>query len=141
SRRPRDSVLCRNAPVPIVESDDVVFAEVAAALHFDQQQWHGAGILEAMPVLGGDESRLVLAQREVALAIRDARFAAHDDPMLAAMAVELQRQRRTGLHFDALDLEAWRFLQHGVGTPGPQHGLVNAISVVPSRFELADNLL
>ena len=61
--------------------------------------------------------------------------------MLAAMAVELQRQRRTRFHFDALDLETRRFLQHGVGTPGPQHGLVNAISVVPSRLELADNLL
>ena len=49
------------AAVTVLEADDVVFAEIAAGLHFDQLQRLAADILQ--PVLGAqrDEGRFIFA--------------------------------------------------------------------------------
>ena len=55
--------------------------------------------------------------------------------------MQLQRQRGAGLHLDALDLEAGRFLQHRVRAPGPRDRLVQPVGLVAARLQLADDVL
>jgi len=80
-----------HAPVLIVEPDNVVLAEIVAALDLDHYQRHGCGIAE--PVLGfhGNERRFVCAHRVRFLAARHIGNAAHDHPVLAPPVVQLKR--------------------------------------------------
>src|SRR3954465_3856947 len=76
--------------VHVLGAHDVVFAQVGAGLHFDELQRDLPGVLEAMALAHADVDRLVLAERHRLRAARDARRAAHDDPVLRAMVVVLQ---------------------------------------------------
>ena len=69
------------------------------------------------------------------------RHAADDDPVLAAVVVHLQAEATAGLDFDALDLEARAFLEHGVGTPRACNGTVQLVGVVILFLELGNDLL
>ncbi len=71
--------------------------------------------------------RFVGADDERSLAARHRGGAGDDDPVLAAPVVQLQRERRAGLHLDALDLEARTLLQHRVGAPRPRDRPVQAV--------------
>ena len=53
-----------------------------------------------------DVGRLVLGQHDLLVAAHDLGGALHDDPMLGAVVVHLQRQLGARLHHDVLDLDA-----------------------------------
>lgn len=56
--RSRLSAQAARAPtVVVVEPDNIVFAEIGAALHLDDAQWHFAGIAQPVPGTGGDVER------------------------------------------------------------------------------------
>ncbi|SAL89035.1 hypothetical protein AWB74_08875 [Caballeronia arvi] len=88
-----------------------------------------------MPHAERNERRFVLAQQKLLFAARDERRAAHDDPVLRAMVMHLQRQLRTRRHHDALHLEAFAVLDRIVETPRTAH---LAMRVRLGRMLLAD---
>jgi len=90
----------------VIEPDNVVFAEVGAALHFDEFQRRFARISEAMPGAYGDVGRLVFAQNGDLLPYGDLSGAANDDPLLRSVLMTLKRQARTRIDDDVLNLES-----------------------------------
>src|SRR6516164_11291365 len=93
------------APVDILETHDVVLAQVGAGLNLVDLERDHAGVLDAMLGPDGDVGRLVLLEQEHLLATGDARSPRHHHPVLGAMVVHLQRQSRTGLDLESLHLE------------------------------------
>jgi len=57
------------------------------------------------------------------------------------MMMHLQRQRSAGLDFDAFDLEALAFFQHGISTPRTIYFLMQLVAVVLLFLELTDDFL
>src|SRR4051812_21363985 len=55
-------------PVHVLEADDVVLAQVIAALHLDHHEVQHARVLEAVAVARRDVGRFVLAHEEALLA-------------------------------------------------------------------------
>src|SRR5207245_8347587 len=105
----------------------VVFAQIVAALHLDDIQWHRAGILQAVRRSLRNARALVDVQIEDATSTRNPRGAGRDDPVLAATMMVLQRQAPARLDRHALDLVLRSLLQHRVATPGPMDGLVDQV--------------
>src|SRR5689334_5882087 len=87
---PRGLHRSSSAPVPIFESNDIVFAYIAAALHFDHHQIELARILEAMLMTRRNEGRFVGSNQRLLLAVGHERGARHDHPMFAPVIVHLQ---------------------------------------------------
>src|SRR5207342_3902917 len=105
------------ASVHVLEADDVVLAQIAARLHLDQFQRHHARILEAVLHAQRDVGALVLREDDRLVATRDAAGATDHDPVLGAVVVHLQAQRRAGLHRDALDLETLAHVDRVIAAP------------------------
>src|SRR3954468_12296337 len=118
----KPATLASAAAVVVLQAHDVVFTHVVAALHLDQDQLDLARVLQAVAVAGGDIRRLVGVDQALALVVGDLRGAFDDYPVLASMVMHLQRQARSGLDHDALDLEAGAFLERRVRTPRARHG-------------------
>ena len=97
--------------VAVLEADDVVFAEIAARLHLDQVQRDLAGILQPVRGAERDVGRLVLGQHHLLVAAADFGGALHDDPMLGAVMVHLQRQLAARFDHDVLDLHPMAVVQ------------------------------
>src|SRR5215472_5663018 len=78
------SALCRSfgrtATIDVVETNDVVLAEIAAGLHLDQLERDFSQIGQTMDRTDGDVGRLVLVHDLFDLADRHFRSAAHHDP-------------------------------------------------------------
>src|SRR5690606_1411435 len=74
-----------------IESDDVVFFQVIAALHFDHDQVALAGVAQLVQCAGGDVGRLVALDQGLLLAVDHFGDAIHHHPVLAAMVMHLQR--------------------------------------------------
>src|SRR5438093_1390655 len=119
------NVLCPS--VVVCKAHDVVLAEIVAALHLDDVQRHGAGVLQTVRRSLGDARALVDVEIEDALATGDPRGAGRDDPVLAAPVMVLERQAPSRLDRDALDLILRPLLQHRVAAPGPMDGLVDQV--------------
>src|SRR5512135_3117665 len=94
------------AAVTVFEADDVVLAEIGAGLDLDHLERHLARILEAVPRAERNEGGLVLRDEERLVSARHFRRTSHHHPMLGAMVVHLQRERRPRIDDDALDLKA-----------------------------------
>jgi hypothetical protein len=94
------------AGVDVLVADDVVLAEIAAGLHLDQHHRQFAGVLHPVHGAQRDVDRLVLGHQLHVAADGHLRGALHHDPVLGAVVVALQAERRAGVHDDALDLEA-----------------------------------
>ncbi len=110
-----------SAPAPLVivfEADDVVLAEVLAALHFDDDQRNHAGVLQAVGHPHGNEGRLVDVVGGFLVAARYLGGSGHYNPVLAPVMVHLQRKPLPGVDFDPFDLVIFVFLENGVGSPG-----------------------
>jgi len=92
----------RGASEVIFEAHDVVFAEVVAALDFDEDESITAGILDAVRGTEGDVNRL--AERDDDLSSVECHFgrAANDHPMLGAARVLLITQTLSRRNFDTL---------------------------------------
>ena len=91
----------------VLDADDIIFAEIAAGLHLDQFEIDLAGIFQPMPDADRHIDRIRFhAAILLSVADRHPRRAAHHDPVLGAMMMQLQRQPPARLHHDALDLIA-----------------------------------
>src|SRR5215813_10755025 len=92
SARPADRQASRRlrAPIFVFEPHDIILAQIIAALHFDDAQRLRAGVLDAVARLDRNVRRLVRSHVEHVVAARDACLALHDNPMLAALVMELQ---------------------------------------------------
>src|SRR5215469_9427954 len=128
-------------PVAVFEPDNVVLAEIAAGLHFDQVQRLSADVLEPMHSAQRDVDRHVLAQHDRILIARDPRRAAHPHPVLGALVMLLQGDLGAGLDDDALHLEALAGIDGLVAAPGPMDdGVRRDLAAAPAP-ELVDDLL
>src|SRR5205814_9914787 len=92
------------APVVVLDADDVVLAEIAAGLDFDQFELDLAGILQPVHRADRDVDRFVLVHGLDQFIDGDLRGAAHHDPVLGPMMMLLQREPPARLDDDALDL-------------------------------------
>src|SRR5471030_3204104 len=129
------------ALVDVLEAHDVVLAQVAAGLHFDQVQRHLAGIFQPVVHADRDIGRLVFRQQLDALAAGDAGRAADHHPVLGAVVVHLQRQLAARIDGDALDLEALADVDALVAAPRTVDlGVVQMLGAV-LRLQVFDDLL
>ena len=132
----------RSAPaVHVLIADDVVLAEVSAALHFDQAHRHGARILHAMPGAKRHVYALIRFQRHDLVAHGDARGTGDHHPVLGAVLVALQAEAATGRDHDLLDLEARTLVQHAETAPGSLLLRVRAASARPACCNSATSRL
>src|ERR1700755_1546636 len=70
-----------NPAVIVLQADDVVLAQVVARLHFDEVQYLGSGILQAMHGAQWNICRLIGAKVVDVAVAGDACSAAHHHPM------------------------------------------------------------
>src|SRR5712672_537240 len=91
-------------PEIILDTDDIVVAEIAAGLDLDQLQQNLAGIFQSVDGADRDIDRLVLVHDLDQLVDGHARRAAYHDPVLGAVMMLLQREPASRLHHDTLDL-------------------------------------
>ena len=99
--------MATSAPlVNIVETHDVVFAEIAAGLDLNQLQLDLAGILQPVDSANRDIDRFVLMHDFDQFVDSHLRRAAHHDPVFGAVKMLLQREPAARLHDNALDLIA-----------------------------------
>src|SRR5215467_436316 len=73
--------------VNVVEANNVVLAEIAAGLHFDQLQWDLSRIGEAVHRTDWNVSRLIFVHDANRVPDRHLGGAVHDDPMLGSVQV------------------------------------------------------
>ena len=86
------------AAIDIIESHDVVFTQVGAALHFDQFHRDASGIGETVFAAQGDVGALVLSH-QLGLSIPfDHGGSIDDNPVFRPVVMHLQRQ--AGTRFD-----------------------------------------
>src|SRR5690606_21997726 len=104
--------------VLIVQSNDIVFAEIFAALHFNQDQIDQSRVAQTMPVPGRYECGLVgIHQTGCIRAIQYLGHALDHDPVFTAVVVHLQRQGCAGLDQNTFDLESGPLFEHRVAAP------------------------
>ena len=82
------------ALVVVLEAHDVILAQVAAGLHFNQVKRRIADVFEAMLFPDGDVGGLVFVQQQGFLAASHLSLAGNHDPVFGAVLVFLQRARR-----------------------------------------------
>src|SRR5580704_16138786 len=92
--------------IDVVDSDDVILAEIASGLNLDQLQVDLAWIGEPVRRANRQVDRFVLVDERHFVIKRDLGGAAHDHPVLGAVVVLLQGQAPARAHDNALDLVA-----------------------------------
>src|SRR6478735_2309456 len=128
------------AAVSVLEADDVVFAEVAAGLDFDDFERNRAGVAQAVRFAQRNVGRLILGQQHGLVAASDFSRAAHDDPVLGAVMMFLQAQASLRIDQNALDLEAVGLVDAVVPAPGTMHLAVQRQFGAATGFERFDQL-
>jgi hypothetical protein len=78
--------------INILESNDVIFSQVASRLDLDELQRDLAGIFHAMMHAKGDVSRFILFEQERFFPARYECRAVDDDPVLSPVVVLLERE-------------------------------------------------
>jgi hypothetical protein len=106
----------------IGQAGDVVFAQIAAQLDFDDLYGLVGAIGQAMDLPGGNVAMLAhlqcdLLQAAVRLPESDDGCAAHDDPMLSTSGVFLQTDLLARMHANAFDFQAGRFVDGLIPAP------------------------
>ena len=91
----------------LVDTNDVVLAEIAAVLHFDELERLRAVILKLVRGSEWDEDVLVPAEMPDGLVDRHGGGAAHDHPMFRPETMLLQEKAPFGRDDHALHLEAF----------------------------------
>src|SRR5215813_6547869 len=87
--RPELTGLVGGAVVDIVAAHDIVLAQVAADLHFDDLERRLAWVFKAVPLGGDDVDRLVFTHELLFPTDRHFGRAVHHHPMFGAMMVHL----------------------------------------------------
>src|ERR1700744_2362604 len=83
------------ATVVIVETNDVVFAEITATLNLYHLKWDEPDVFEPMFNSERHIGRLVLRKQKRLVAMSHACSTVDYDPVLRTMIMKLERQRRT----------------------------------------------
>ena len=96
----------RAAAIDIFKTHDVVFAEIASRLHFDQLERNLAGICEPVDGTQWDIRQLVLMHQALGPVDRDHCGSANNHPMFGPVHMLLQRQGRARADDQALHLES-----------------------------------
>src|ERR1700722_10614105 len=117
--------------IDVVDSDDVVLAEIAAGLNLDQLDVDLAWIGEPVRRANRQVDRFVLVNERHSLVERDLGGAAHDHPVLGAVVVLLQRQAPARPHDNAFDLIARAPVDALIIAPGP------VVAPMLGRFRMA----
>src|SRR5690349_13939240 len=130
----------RLAPVAVFEALDVVLAEIAARLHLDDEERHLARVLEPVPGSDGDVGGLVLVQEQRVVAARDLGAARDHHPVLGALAMQLQRDRRAGLHHQAFHLIALARVDRLVVAPRTVDAPVAQVLGAVGALQVLDHL-
>ena len=118
------TLLLIDAPVFILETDDIVLTEIVTALHFDQHQIDNTRVHQTVLMTRTDKGGLVGIQHQFLLVVDHHCHPADNNPVLASVVMHLQGQRSFGFHYNSLDLEALAIFQRCVGTPRTVHGAV-----------------
>ena len=88
-----------------------------------------------------DIGGFIFRQQEGFVVAGDLRRATHDDPVLGAVVVLLQRQLFTRFHSNALNLEPVAHVDAVVAAPGPEHFAVHPGFRALFRLQLLDHTL
>src|SRR5271156_3667550 len=124
----------RGPPVCIFEPHDVVLAEIASRLHFDQMQRDRTRVLETVFGAKRNERRFVFVEEEDVLVAGHFRSARDDNPMLCAVVMHLKRKLRARIDDDALHLEALARIDGIIRTPGTEHLTVMHVMMTARAF-------
>src|SRR5689334_22797964 len=92
------------ALIIVLDTDDIVLAEIAPGLHLDQFEHDLAGIFKPMGGADRDIDRFILVHVLDQLIDGHPRGTSHHNPVLGTMMMLLQRQPPARLHHDTLDL-------------------------------------
>ena len=92
--------------INIVDSDDIILAEIASGLNLDQLDVDLAWIGEPVRRADRQVDRFVFVNERHLVVKRDLGGAAHDHPVLGAVVVLLQREAPARAHDNAFDLVA-----------------------------------
>src|ERR1039458_2741672 len=104
----------------VLETHDVVLAEVTAVLDLDEDHRHRAVVLAAVRLTDGDVDARSGTEVVLDTVEDDGRLAAHDEPMFGALVVELIAQALAGSDDDALHLVVEHLVvEHRVTAPRP----------------------
>ena len=117
--------------IDVVDSDDVILAEIAAGLNLDQLHVDLAWIGEPVRRANRQVDRLVLVNERHFVIERDLGGAAHDHPVLGAVVVLLQRETAARAHDNAFDLIARALVDALIIAPWP------IIAPMLGRFRMA----
>src|SRR5690606_22716068 len=132
----------RSGPsVDVLQPLDVVLAEVAAGLDLDQLHRFAAPVAQAVHAALGDVRAFVLVQIEHLAVAGDLGHAGNDHPVLGAVAMPLEAERRAGLDHDALDLEPLARVDRAVAAPGAVDLAVEGVFLPPGRLDAFDDAL
>ena len=130
-----------DAIVNVLDTHDIVFAEIGAGLNLDQLEVDLAGIGEAMNDANRQKDQLVLVHDGLFLAARDLGGAVDHDPMFGAMEMPLQREPAARGHNDAFDLVARPVVDRLIIAPRPINPLVLGRLAPPAFLQARDELL
>src|ERR1051325_7788371 len=121
-------VLLAGTAKVIVQPDDVVFAQIFAALHLDEDERFIARVFDAMRGADSNLDRLAGVHNYFFVVERDFRNARDFEPVLRALSMFLITQSLARQPLDALDLKAVRLIKHRVVSPRPRVELRGTIS-------------
>ena len=79
--------ICAASIVDIVETDNIIFTQIASRLHFNDLEVKHAGILQSMRRANGDIGRLVFGQQDHTIIDGNPGGAGHHDPVFGSMVV------------------------------------------------------
>src|SRR5205807_1843577 len=126
SRRPL-SARGSLAPIAVLESHDIVLAEIGTRLHLDDLERHGTGVLDAVLHPDRDVGRLALLEEKNLVSAGHASGAGDHHPVLGAVMMQLQGQRGAGVDLETLHLEARPALEAVVAPPRTEHLAVERV--------------
>src|ERR1700677_1498708 len=117
--------------IDVVDTADVVLTEIAAGLNLDQLDVDLAWIGEPVGRAHRQVDRRGHVDERIFVVEGDLGGAAHDDPMLGAVMVFLQREPPARAHDDALDLIARALVDALIIAPRP------VVAPMLGRFRMA----
>src|SRR5690625_2073369 len=105
-------------PVVIVQTLNIVFAQIRSRLHFYQLQRDFPWVAQPVGHAHGNISGLIFGQKQGLIALLHLGGASDHNPMLRSVIVHLQRQTGAGFYGDAFNLITGARVHGIVATPG-----------------------
>lgn len=125
--------------VLVLETHNIVLAQVGAGLHFNQFKLDDTRILQGMNLADGDVGGLVFRDQIGLVAIGHLSSAADHYPVLGAVVMHLHRELGTRLNRDAFDLVTMAVVDGVVHTPRAVNLTMVDVLVACSVLQLRDD--